>query len=784
MRALIRRYMQHVAPASAASCSLQDAAGVAVLVEPGGRLRRLRRDGHDFAALREGWAATGFQLMLQPFVIIALRHEGGETAHWIVDPADEAYFEPVRQLPALVRDALLRAASGLAPAAWAALPRTVRLELLAAEPRRAELGPGERLAVLAADNRVSVVLADASELPILIGANVMRPSDLQPGWTAQSLYRDFAPYYLLELRHADGARAAWLLDAELRLIDDFSRVSAAVRDAVMPYALPAMNRHLDAVLAFEGPADDAQVARYLDLVPSVRHILVGHCNGDIRPALTPVGASTMAALFAARAGDDVNSRIVLLRETVERAVGVDLHQRTLAAIRDGGLDWPSPIDGSETRLRGIFTLDDYVFVYQFIDRNGVDFLAVAGDRSARLIGLVIPAANLFLFDDRTGLWMGDTWLRNERGGAFWPLLVRHINQYVELMGQRRRGGEAVGVNVLLSTIHIGHHLWNDLTGLEALCRAVPEERLPTTMILGTQDGGTQDGGAELFGPLEALFPPLAGRVDRTLEGVDAFIRWTYGEDVWPCRITRDHVSAALRERITSYLDRGEEVQRVRDFFGGRPSATPRPPVVIFGLRVEDRTFVDLPGFCEAFTAFMAERHPGSVIVFDGYNRRPVAGSGEAGMIRGMAYTLARRPPEEVEQEIVTGLAARFAGAPVTIIGTTGESIATSLAWCRHADAAFAIWGAGLAKYRWLANLPTMMISTRANLLGRPDLAIYQDPRFTEAPAPHRFADAAWVSDAGAEGRLANGHIQGNRECFTADTAAVLAAFADFLAAVR
>ena len=769
MRALIRRRFW---AAPAATFSLRNEAGAAVLVDPSGRRRRLQRQGGDFPALREGWTATGFHLALPPLVVIALRHQDGETAHWIVDAGDEAYFESVQQLPAPVRGVLLGAARG----SWRALPRTLRLELLAAEPRRAELGSGERLTVSAEDNLVAVVLADGAELPILFAGKPMRPSDLQPGWTAQSLYRDFEPFYLLELRHADGARAAWLLDAELRLIDDFTRVSAATRDAVLPHAAPVMSRHLDAVLAFQDPHDDARVARYLDLVPGVRHILVGHCNGDIRPALTPLGASSMAASMLMPRGPAAGG-IVLLREVVERALGVDLHQRTLSSIRDGSLDWPSPIDGSETRLRGIFTLDDYVFVYQFTDRNGIDFLAVAGDRSARLIGLVVPAANLFLFDDRTGVWMGDTWLRNERGGAFWPLLVRHVNQYAELMGQRRRSGRAACVNVLLSNIHIGHHLWNDLTGLEALCRAVPEERVPATMILGAQDGG-----AELFGPLETLFPALAGRVDRTLAGVDAFIRWTYGEDVWPCRITRDHVSASLRERITCHLDRGKDARRVHDLVAARPRALPRPPMVIFGLRVEDRTFVDLPAFCGAFTAFMAERHPGSVIVFDGYNRGPAAG--EAGVIRGMAYGLARRPPEAVEREIVAGLAARFADAPVSIIGTTGESIATSLAWCRHADAAFAIWGAGLAKYRWLANLPTMMISTRANLLGRGDLAIYHDPRFTEAPAPYRLADAAWVRDAGAEGALATGHIQGHRECFTADTSAVLAGFDDFLQSLR
>ncbi len=773
--------------------SLQDDDGAAILVAPSGLRRPLVRDGRGFEALRQGWSPEAFHQALAPITIIALRHLDGGRACWIVDASNETYCEPVHRLPDAMRRSLhlaTRRALDTARGEWDRMPRRVRLELLANTQADAavaadglidqlahpEQAPGARLRVRCQEEQLSIILPGGWEIPILLGGRVLLPSDFESGWTAETLYRDFAPSYLLELRHSSGAQAAWLLDRQLRQVGDIWRPPPGMGEVLVRHAAPVMDRYLASVLAFQEPAADPVVERYLALDPSVRHALIAHSGGSIRPPLEPFAAGRMPQTFALPTQS--GAAVTLAREAVGRAVTTDLHQRTLEAILCGRFEWPSPVDASPARLCGIFTFDDYVFVYQFLDRNGLDFMLVAGDRSARVIGLVLPSANLFVFDEQVPRWMHDDWLRFERGGDFWFLLHRHVNQYATEIARRARGETAAPVNVLLSNVHIGHHLWNDLTGLEALCDAVPAARLPMTMILGADDLH-----AELFGPIDALFPHLAGHVDRSLPDVDAFIRWTYENDVWPCRITRERITAALRERVTRALDATADAQMVRDSLGhpalSRSGGAPAAPVIIFGLRVEDRTFTDLEEFCAAFVGFIADRHPGATIVFDGHNRGPTGA-----VIRGMAYALAQQAPEEVEFQIVRNLSERFALAPVSIVGTTGQSIATSLAWCRHADAAFAIWGAGLAKYRWLANLPTMMISTRDNLLHRPDLPIYHDPRFVEAPAPALLVDPDWITDTGQEGALASGHIQGHRGCFSADPEVVLPAFDAFLRQIR
>ena len=772
-----------------------------VLMHSSGSRRPLRRDRAEVDDAIDGWTLAAIHVEYAPILIAFVSHGAGTAARWIIDVSNEVHEAALSDLPDRPRSMLSSATTRLlhevrwhgavALADWNRLPRTTRLELLANTQFGAKTGQdsviavmgawghdtGRRLDVCSADDMLSVVLPSQVEIPILQGAKPLRHSGFLPGWTAETLYRDFAPFYLLELRHESGVRAAWVLDRDCSLIADVLALDKDRLDALCVRAAPVIDRHLGSVLEFADPSSDPVVARYLELSDAVRHTLVGHGAASIRTGLIPLGVQQMPEMLTAFSGAGRTGLVVLRRSSVEQAVTTDVHRRTLEATFEGPLQWPSPVDASPSPLCGIFTLDDYVFVYQFADRNGLDFLVIVSDRSCRLIGVVVPAVNMILFDDRDpAAWTHDNWLRGNRGAGFWPLLIHHINRYPNEMARRSRTPEAVAVNVLLTDVHIGHHLWNDLSGIEALCDAIPAALLPTTMIIGASDGH-----AELFGPIDRLFPATIGHVDRSLPDVDSFIRWTYGHDVWPTRITRAHISKALRHRVMRHLAEYGEATTIRANFASRGRSGQAPPVVVFGLRVEDRTMVDLQAFCEAFVAFMVERHPGSVIIFDGHNSRP--GDPSGAVIKGMAYTLAHQPPEQVEAAIVASLASQYDTAPVTIIGTIGQSIVASLAWCREADAAFVIWGAGLAKYRWLANLPTLMVTNRVNIESRFDRMIYHDAAFMEAPSPAVFADPALITDMPEHSSLASRHIQGGRECFKADTNSLLLQFDMFLAGI-
>ena len=789
-----------VASLRACGISLSFDDGRAVLSHRGGLQRSLQRAGQPVDTLLPGWAVADITAEFAPVLIVFLIHDSGNTGRWIIDELSETFNEPVSQLPTSIRDTLragmlrllqdVRRRGMDALTAWNAIPRVTRLELMADTVHHTEdgrdslidiMGAGDRnpsgvLEVHSEDNLLSVLLNDRVEVPILSKGSVLQNSDFLEGWAAELVYCDFAPFFLLELRHETGRRATWILDQHLSFICDIHNLTPAVKDQLCLRAAPVIERHLASVLAFADPASDPMVERYLQLNDEVRQVLVTHCAGTIRPPPTSLGLRQMPAVLPVTLSVGERPCRFLPYSAVKHAVTTDLHQQTIEALLTGHLEWPSPLDGSLTVLTGIFMWDEYTFFYHFVDRNGLSFIVVASDRVARLIGLLIPSINLMLFDDSSaGSHDPNIWMFNSLGGQVWWILVRHVNQFAQEMALRRRTEHARPVNVLLtsSRLHIGHHLWNDLSGFEALCNALPPDHLPTTVIIGAPDGS-----AEFFGPIEALFPEMRGHIDRSFENVDAFIRWVYEHDVWPARITREYVSISLRARVMNHLAMSDEAAQVQSMPLTQSDRRHRAPIVMFGLRVEDRTLVHLHAFCESFVSFMVEHHPDSTIVFDGYNRRP--GAMSKSVNPGMVHHLSSKPPEDVEIALVNSLIEQSVGKPVTIIGTTGQSVATSLAWCQRADAAFAIWGAGLSKIRWLANLPTMIVTGRTNMLHRSDIAIYHDPTFMEASAPVLFPDPSLVEDAPDHIALAYGFIQDGRECFTVKVAEVIDLFGEFL----
>ena len=103
-------------------------------------------------------------------------------------------------------------------------------------------------------------------------------------------------------------------------------------------------------------------------------------------------------------------------------------------------------------------------------------------------------------------------------------------------------------------------------------------------------------------------------------------------------------------------------------------------------------------------------------------------------------------PVLAELELAMRLKRRFEYSPIRIISTIGNSIQDSIAWCDSSVCFIAIWGAGLAKYRWTCNKIGLIISSQINLTLRSDLHIYDSPECQEDPAPILYIDPTSVAD--------------------------------------
>lgn len=133
------------------------------------------------------------------------------------------------------------------------------------------------------------------------------------------------------------------------------------------------------------------------------------------------------------------------------------------------------------------------------------------------------------------------------------------------------------------------------------------------------------------------------------------------------------------------------------------------------------------------------------MVIDGHNAREGGVDGNA-VIESHGESLATRSPLQTERDIASQLRASAAGMDVTILDTLGAGMASSLAWALLCDCFLSVWGASLAKFRWVCNKPGLVVSSQANLLHRDDLHIYDSPQYMEAPTQLLFADPAAVVD--------------------------------------
>ncbi len=110
-------------------------------------------------------------------------------------------------------------------------------------------------------------------------------------------------------------------------------------------------------------------------------------------------------------------------------------------------------------------------------------------------------------------------------------------------------------------------------------------------------------------------------------------------------------------------------------------------------------------------------------------------------------------PLEIERSPVAAVRDDARMLDVTIADTIGQPVASSLGWCLAADCFVSIWGASVARYRWVCNRPGYVITSRANLLSRPDLHIYDSPRYVEDPSPMLFVAPEAVEDDPEAGLL-------------------------------
>ena len=557
------------------------------------------------------------------------------------------------------------------------------------------------------------------------------------GWAPRFVYDGFAPLFLLELRHDNGSETTWYLDANMnRLGGELGELGDADRAMLARgYAAQAGDPWPALLQDPEiGPAAGDGTAR-ADVSKLNRHTAAGLqrlAPGGDRAELDWVGIADIAFGAAIPVG---GSGLRLSPDHLRVLLTTPLQDQYLAGMAAGRLSFPSPITGRPAaRVHSIY-LDHMAMLYRCVDADhGLVFCIVAAGHHFETVGVLIPALHQVFYFTPLQRHFAETICANltARIDAALRGSEGELRQYLAA------GTEGFAAVLWGAGFHIGHHLWNELTGLDRMVATLPTANLPTVVVQGEPDAG------EAYGAVDALFPELVGRVRRAVSDDAALRALAYGHRLQVMRVTGEHVSAGLRRRIMAQaqLQIGLEADHARI----AELAGDRVPVVVLGLRVENRTLVDFPAFATRLVEHLLARLGRVAIVLDGHNGR----ADGSGSYPSYSESRAGSPPEQVEAAIAQALQAAFAGTGASIVDLVGRPVAAGLLWLEAAAFFVAPWGAGLAKYRWVGNKPGLILSSRWVLTQKGDLHIYDSERTMEAPTPVLFIDPADVFDLADE----------------------------------
>jgi hypothetical protein len=576
---------------------------------------------------------------------------------------------------------------------------------------------------------------DTGRVPLRNGGQPV--ATFAKGWTGRFVYTGFAPVYLFELARDDGNLATWYLNENMdRIGGELPELSAEIRAFLAQKYLELIEAPWQSLLASPEPVWPAAIEGLSDINHRTMHGLDQMARSGGGKEITWHDVATLES--EPLVIDNGGAPVQVSAEHLKSLLSIELQQNFIAALKSKQLSWLSPVTGKPvTRVHSLY-IDNMILLYRCIDDDsGLVFYVCCAGHHMKTIGVLFPTLHRAFYLTAVQRHFAETVCQN---------MVARITHYLSQSGRLLPGYFARPLKGFATPLwggaafHVGHHLWNELAGLMTMVGSVPPADYPPVIVQGKRGDG------EAYGAIEALFPELSKLVIRGIEHDAAMVEFCCEYGLQIIRVTGNYVSKALRERIMALARAARGLDEERAL--ASRLKTDNVPIVVLGLRVENRTVADPEAFCLRVVEYLKERFGRVAVVVDGHNSRPPEHGGES--YPSFTESRAARPPIEVEKHIARSLQEAFRGGDVTIVDNIGGSMSASLFWLDQCDFFVAPWGAGLAKYRWAANKPGVVVSSKWVLENKGDLHIYDDPKYMEDPADIRFIGSEHVFDFAEE----------------------------------
>ena len=332
---------------------------------------------------------------------------------------------------------------------------------------------------------------------------------------------------------------------------------------------------------------------------------------------------------------------------------------------------------------------------------------------------IAPADSAWYFPD-LGILLTHGW--NMRPEVDLATTLQRVLDHLEQVSAYLATAERIIMVSEESMGHIGHYIWNVVSGWDQLFRLIRPEQIG---VLTSCDGG------HFFGGVTELYENevcAVGRVIQVPRREDAFLAMLQHRGL--SLVLRDrNVTHDLARRVQAWCEGHTSAEFLAATAAFRKTAD---PLIMITIRLENRFWIEQEAGYANILNRLAVEYPGLGVVIDGLNALPPG-------------TQTFAPMSLPEEQAMAGRI--MAACPgVRFVNTIGCAPAESVIWCGAIDAFIAPIGAGLAKSRWIANKPGVGFSNQT-FLEDGNFEGYLYSHFRENPSEMRYVAREHVSDA-------------------------------------
>lgn len=278
----------------------------------------------------------------------------------------------------------------------------------------------------------------------------------------------------------------------------------------------------------------------------------------------------------------------------------------------------------------------------------------------------------------------------------------------------------------LSSAHIGHDLWNVLSAWDNIFEIVEPNNFDIMLVMPE---------VPTYQSLSNLFPEyhedFKARLQETEVGHKA--EFIIKNNALLLHLRDHYISERLGQRIIDAAKRSvsEEFKGMLTDFQQKCDI-----LLLLTLRLGNRVWVEQEAGYVSLISRLAVDFPRLGIVFDGMNSGSYTGNTHEVMSTNEELDLVNRIAQKIPNS-------------VTILNSIGSPLHESIMLATQIHAYVAPVGAGMAKYRWVANKPGVSFGNQFLLRDDSyDGKLYDNAKFREKPIPTVFVDKNFIIDTG------------------------------------